>query len=758
MKTTYKPSSTPPGSPAVSSPKQAKQVMSEHESRLRALFDTMTEGVVLIAPDGRILEANTAAENILGLGHGQVTGRNISSDWKLFHPDGAPMLPEEMMDVRPIKERLPIKNLIMGIERPDGSTAWIDVSASPLLNEADKLEGVVGTFRDITEYKRTETKYRVILETALDGFFVADVDARFVEANDAYCNMVGYAREELLTMSVCDIEAVDKLEDIARRINNLMEQGYDRFESRHRRKDGKIIDVEVSTQYIDVEGGQMVVFVRDITERTRIKQALIESEQKYRTLAENIPQKIFLKDKDSVYISCNSKLAEDLKVKPEEISGHTDYDFFPRDLAEKYRADDQRVIESGDTQRIVERYMPDGQEMIIETFKTPVRDERRRLIGILGIFYDITERKHTEDRLLEYKTAVEQSVDGIVVVDMSGYVRFVNQAWARMHGYSVEELTGRHSSIFHTHARMESEVTPFCQQLRKTGSNAGEVWHLRKNGEEFLAWMTTTVLKGSDHQPFGLLAIMRDITEQKDIERRQRDQQIAEAREEELARSRRRLLSAQESLRREIASQLHGTVQSRLILLGHKLADLEAKPKSKWTTEELGRVREKLEEMQHNLIRPMSHRLFPSVLRLGIGAGLESLVDEYGARLPIDLQISKQVRGIEEGNRKAISDNTKLALYRIAEETLGNIAKHTPAASNIVVRLSLSSSGILRLTVNDDGGGFNTADAAPGIGLTIASDYAAAAGGDYAVKSVPGKGTRVTAQVPLAGSGTGRSP
>jgi PAS domain S-box-containing protein len=711
----------------------------------------MMEGVVLIAPDGRITEANVAAETILGLRHGQLTGRNVSSDWKLLHPDGTPMSREEMMRVPPIEEGRPVKNLVMGLERPDGPTIWINVSASPLVSEAGEVEGVVGTFRDITEYKRTETKHRVILETAIDGFFVAGLDFRLLDVNDSYCKMMGYCREELLKMSIHDIEAAEKPEETVQHKQNLMREGYDRFETRHRRKDGRIIDVEVSTHHIDTEGGQIVTFVRDITERKRAEQALRESEGKYRTLVESIPQKIFLKDKNSVYISCNENYAQDLNMTPEEIAGHTDYDFYPRDLAEKYRADDQRVIHSGNTQTLEERYIQNGQERIVETFKTPIRDQHGQVVGTLGIFHDVTERRHMQDRVLEYKTAVEQSVDGIVVVDMKGYIRFVNEAWAGMHGYSVQELAGRHSSIFHTPARIESEVTPFCRYLRRTGSNAGEVWHVKKNGQEFLAWMTTTVLKGADQKPFGLLAIMRDITEQKEIERRQRDQQVAEAREEELAKSRRRLLSAQETLRKEIAAQLHGTVQSRLILLGHKLAELEAGPTSERTTEKLAQVREKLEEVQNDLIRPISHRLFPSVLRLGIAAGLESLVDEYSAELPIDLQVDAQVRNTEEANRKAIPDNAKLALYRIAEETLSNIVKHAPAASSIVLRLSLSDSRILRLTVNDDGNGFSTASSTTGIGLMITSDYAAAAGGTCTVKSNSGKGTCVTAEVPFEG-------
>jgi PAS domain S-box-containing protein len=446
--------------------------------------------------------------------------------------------------------------------------------------------------------------------------------------------MVGYTREELLKMSLSDIEAVETPEEFAKHKEKIVAQGYDFFETRHQRKDGKLIDVEVSANYIDVEGGQIVVFVRNITDRKKAEQALIESEGKYRTLVENIPQKIFFKDKNSVYISCNSNFAEDLQLKPAEISGHTDYDFYPRDLAEKYRADDKRVIESGNTERIEERYIEHGQERTVETFKTPFIDESGKTVGVLGIFHDITK--------------------------------------------------------------------------------------------------------------------------QKEMERESREREIATARAQELSKSHQRLINAQESLRKDIASQLHGTVQSRLILLEHKIAELEARARSKWMTKELADIRQRLEELQNEHIRPISHRLFPSILRLGIATGLESLIDEYSAKLPVDLRVSKKLRDKEQANRKLIPANVKLALYRIAEEALTNISKHTPATNNIMVNLSLSDSRILRLKVRDDGPGSNTTSPSPGIGLSLISDYAAAAAGSCTIKSITGKGTEVTAELPLDRLETGQ--
>ena len=109
-------------------------------------------------------------------------------------------------------------------------------------------------------------------------------------------------------------------------------------------------------------------------------------------------KKIFSKDKNSVYISCNDNYARDLNLKPDEIVGKTDYDFYPKELAEKYRANDKRTMQSGKTEDMEEAYVQDGQEVFVHTVKTPIRDGDGNVVGILGVFWDITERKRAEEQ------------------------------------------------------------------------------------------------------------------------------------------------------------------------------------------------------------------------------------------------------------------------------------------------------------------------------------------------------------------------
>lgn len=127
--------------------------------------------------------------------------------------------------------------------------------------------------------------------------------------------------------------------------------------------------------------------------RKLAEEQLHESERKHRLLLENLPQKIFHKDKNSIYVLCNENYARHLKIKPEEIVGKSDDDFFPKKLAEKYRADDRRILESGIQETFEERYIKDGQELIVQTVKTPFKDEKGNIIGIAGISRDVTGRK-----------------------------------------------------------------------------------------------------------------------------------------------------------------------------------------------------------------------------------------------------------------------------------------------------------------------------------------------------------------------------
>jgi PAS domain S-box-containing protein len=147
---------------------------------------------------------------------------------------------------------------------------------STTYDDAGKPRRMSGVCIDITALRQAETQYRTVIQTTIDGFWLNDSAGRLVDVNDAYCQMIGYGREELLTMSVSDVEAVEKPQDTAAHLEKVMRTGADRFESQHRCKDGRIIDVAVSSNFLK-ENGSFFVFLRDVTERKRLEEEIRQS-------------------------------------------------------------------------------------------------------------------------------------------------------------------------------------------------------------------------------------------------------------------------------------------------------------------------------------------------------------------------------------------------------------------------------------------------------------------------------------------------
>lgn len=130
----------------------------------------------------------------------------------------------------------------------------------------------------------------------------------------------------------------------------------------------------------------------------------------YKTLVETMPQKIFVKDRNYRWILVNQLFADDLNMKPEEVVGKIDHDLFPKELADKYHADDIRLMESGETEEIVEKYIVEGEDKVVNTIKTPIKDKEGNIVGLLGIFWDITEKFKLQDELNRHRLHLEEMV------------------------------------------------------------------------------------------------------------------------------------------------------------------------------------------------------------------------------------------------------------------------------------------------------------------------------------------------------------
>lgn len=161
-------------------------------------------------------------------------------------------------------------------------------------------------------------------------------------------------------------------------------------------------------------------------------------------LIEHIPQKVFIKDINSVYLCCNSNYAKDLNIKPEDILGKTDYDFFSEDLAKKYRQDDKRIMETAKTETIEEEYITISDfsqaeiRSVINTIKVPIANKIGKIIGILGIFWDITSEKNAQDQIRNLNQQIEfilgATKTGLDIIDSNFNIVYIDPEWKKIYG------------------------------------------------------------------------------------------------------------------------------------------------------------------------------------------------------------------------------------------------------------------------------------------------------------------------------------
>jgi len=244
--------------------KQTEEALRKSEERYRTLFEESRDAIYTTSQEGIILDANRSMFNLFGYSREEMIGLKARETY---------VLSEDRLEFQQKIEREGfVRDYEIKLRKKDGTEMDCLLTATVRRTADGNILGYQGIIRDITERKRAEEEYRTILRTTMDGFWSADIQGRFLDVNDAYCHLIGYSRDELLTMKISVVEAIERPEETAQRIKRIMETGGGRFETRHRRKDGGIIDMEVSVNYTKIGGGRLFVFLRDITERKRIEE------------------------------------------------------------------------------------------------------------------------------------------------------------------------------------------------------------------------------------------------------------------------------------------------------------------------------------------------------------------------------------------------------------------------------------------------------------------------------------------------------
>ncbi len=221
------------------------------------------------------------------------------------------------------------------------------------------------------------------------------------------------------------------------------------------------------------------------------------------------------------------------------------------------------------------------------------------------------------------------------------------------------------------------------------------------------------------------------------------------AKVDELEESRRRVVFVQERLRREIASQLHGRVQGNLWVIIHRLRE-SSRSISQLQGElpSLDEPIQDLEKLNGTELREISHQLHPALIKMGLHLALSSLRERFGAVMPVTLHVDEAIEQIESLDGQRLSPELRLAIYRIAEEALSNVSKHS-AANRVELSLVQTQEGRIVISIRDDGRGFDADRASGGLGVLSMQDYCGTVGGTLQINSARGEGTVVAASFPI---------
>ncbi len=356
------------------------------------------DGVVIVATDARagvrIVYANPAFEHLTGYSNEEAMG--LSPSVLVDEGDSLAAVRGALLGAEPVRAEVPGR-------RKDGRRVWAEWQIVPVTDAGGRHTHSIAVLRDITERRRaeralreSEARFRGLFEQAADAILVLDRGGRIVDANHQACHTLGYTRDELTALDASTLEWKDGAPGGGTGETMTAESAY-------RRKDGTTFVAEVRYAVIAAAGGQVsLAMFRDVTRRRRAEQALREREELLRDVIAHIPCGVFWKDRSSVYLGCNERVARDHGLAdPEQVVGRTDYDISSQsEEAQFYRDCDAQVIESGRPILDLEEHMtrPDGTRAALLTSKVPLLDARGEVVGILGVYTDITDRKRLEEQ------------------------------------------------------------------------------------------------------------------------------------------------------------------------------------------------------------------------------------------------------------------------------------------------------------------------------------------------------------------------
>ena len=594
-----------------------------------------------------------------------------------------------------------------------------------------------------------EARRRQLMDQASDAFLVSDLDGRFVEVNAEACRLTGYSAAQLIGMTIHDLTSSTELPALKERIKKVRTGGIQRFERCLLRADGSEVEIEVTTSAV---ADRIIAVARDITEKREIERALKQREELFRVVSEMTSDYAY-----SLYVDPDGSLSPEWVTDGfEEVTGYSVKEaegldpwlqMIHPDDAPRVASDFASFIAEGGTRSSEFRVITkSGDVRRLASWTRAVKDDGGRITRLIGAVSDVTNTRKLEDELARSQARYKELYDtipvGIYTRRWDGTGIGANPAAVEMFGYPDAEA-------FLNQSPEEFYVSPedrqrFLAQLERDDVLMDYDVQLKKaDGTPMWVRNTSHLVRDSDGAPLYYDGACIDITEQKQLEQELRRALTTVSKADaERRRLVEHLVRAKEEERRRVASDIHDDSVQVMTSVAISLERLVKRSGGDGLKKDL----ETVEDSVRAAVRRLRSMVFelrpPSLDEEGLIAALTLYLEEMQIETGIHYEIDN---GLDEEPPTP----SRVALYRIAQEALVNVRKHS-GAKNVRIALEPEGGGVM-LSVEDDGQGFDPVQITPSpghIGLAEMRERAELAEGRLRIARRDEGGTLVEVWLP----------
>ncbi len=717
--------------------KRAEQELRESERKYRELFEQSMDAVAVFSVDGTLLDANPAHMGLFGNTEGDV-GRRIVLE---HYVDPA----DRDRFIRLLERNGVVVDHEVRLRKKDGTEMDCIRTAVAMRDEDGHVTRIQTVTRDITESKRIQDALRLTQRTvdraAMRVFWIRP-DGSFAYVNEEACRSLGYTKEELLAMSVHDIDPNYPEAGREKQWQRIRDAGALTYETVHVDRSGNTAPVEVTSNYFQTEGVELsLAFVRDISERRRAEQDLRDREEKYRQLFQQSMDAVALVAVDGTLLEANEACLNLFGWTSDAI-GRSNVRNLYADAAHR---DDflARLDTAGriaDEELLLRR--PDGTELICLRSGVARRDSAGKLIAVQAVIRDITAHRRAQRNLdeseLRFRSLVENTGTGILLTRLTGEILDCNEAARCMFGYERDEFLSL--SVPDLYARSVDRERVLELFDRDGFLQAMEIEFKTKDGSPLYIALTSAEVPFEGERI--VMSELFDVTE-----RRQAEEELRTSRER-LQLLTMYLEDARERERTGIARELHDQLGQALTALSIDLNTARARvekgqPVSLDSLREMSRL---VDETSRD-VRRISSELRPGMLDdIGLVSALEWQLTQWAVRMGIEYDFLPEAEDVNLDRARST------ALFRVFQEVLTNVARHAGATHVQVAFTNEDDRAVL--TVKDNGRGITEGeiDHAESLGIVGMRERIRPLGGSLDITGIPGKGTTVIASVPTGHS------